>query len=397
MEYCRKVWPEAEAVPGQKKQEVAILLCLWHTRKAWLENATQKIKANYLRAEILAACADLMYGNGILQGDLAVQAARERFQFIKAKYPQAKAFFVYFETTWIPKIEMWVKGFRNMPHANQDTNAAVESYHANLKALLRMSRSKFDGRRVDWLIYHLLKDVLIHYWYAVQLKLYGFIKNGKAEGIVASAVIRAEEIPDELVKICEEQDIAYVASQTNFPAIWVVTSPNSDWAHCNCPLGMRGNICKHVVKVFRMINADAHPGDIIRYAGTLRGTIQVGFKPAGITEIADVGVVEEIQDRRKQPAREDDPEKSLREIDAVLALLRTDALENPALREIFLAMLNESKGKFASLKVKAAAGLLHPLSQPSFKKTDGPKNLRRFKACSETGAKKRGGQSTKWN
>ena len=53
-------------------------------------------------------------------------------------------------------------------------------------------------------------------------------------------------------------------------------------------------------------------------------------------------------------------------------------------------MLNENKGKFASLKVKAAAGLLHPLSQPSFKKTDGPKNLRRFKACSETGAKKRG-------
>ena len=157
------MWAKAQAVRGQKKKDVAILLCLWHTRKAWLENATQKIKANYLRAEILAGCADLMYGNGILQGDLAVKAARERFQYMKSKYPQAKAFFTYFEATWIPKIEMWVKGFKNMPHANEDTNAAVESYHANLKAILRTSRAKFDGRRMDWLVYHLIRDVLIHY------------------------------------------------------------------------------------------------------------------------------------------------------------------------------------------------------------------------------------------
>ena len=174
-----------------------------------------------------------MYGNGILQGDLAVKAARERFQHLKAMYPQAKAFFVYFETTWIPKIEMWVKGYRNMPHANHDTNSEVKSYHANLKAILRFSRQKFDGRRVDWLKYHLVGDVLIYCWYAVQCKLYGFIKNGKAQIIMASAVIRAAEIPDEHVLICDEQDIAYVASQTNFPAIWVFTSPNSDWAHCN--------------------------------------------------------------------------------------------------------------------------------------------------------------------
>ena len=152
------------------------------------------------------------------------------------------------------KIEMWMKGYRNMPHANQDMNATVENYHANLKAILMSSRQKSDGRRVDWLIYHLLKDVLIHYWYAVQCKIYGFIKKGKAEGIVASAVIRALDILNEYVSISEETNVAYVAFQTNFPTIWVVTSPNSDWVHCNCPLGMRGNMCKHAIKVFRMIN-----------------------------------------------------------------------------------------------------------------------------------------------
>ena len=98
------------------------------------------------------------------------------------------------------KIEMWVKGYRNMPHA-------VKSYHANLKAILRSSRHK-----VDWLIYHLVKDVLIHCWYAVQCKIYGFINNVKAEGIVASVVIRALNIPDKHVSISEEAFVAYVAS-----------------------------------------------------------------------------------------------------------------------------------------------------------------------------------------
>jgi hypothetical protein len=250
---------------------------------------------------------------------------------------------------------------------------------------------------VDWLVYHLVRNVLIHYWYAVQCKLYGFIKNRKVEDIVATAVIRAEEIPEEHVMICEEQDVAYVASHINFPAIWIVTSRNSDWAHCNCPLGVRGNSCKHVVKVFRKINTEAQPVDIIRYAGMLWGTIQVGCQPAGITRIAEVGEVEATQDRGKQVATVHDPERSLRSIRGVMAELDTLALENPKLRDNFLAMLNENKGRMASLKVKSDAGLLHPLSQPSFKVAAGPKNLRRFKACSETSTKKRGGQSRKWN
>ncbi|KAG0600519.1 hypothetical protein M758_11G040500 [Ceratodon purpureus] len=275
-----------------------------------------------------------------------------------------------------------------MPHANQDTNAAVESYHANLKAILRTSRQKFGGRRVDWLIYHLLKDVLTHYWYAVQCKLYGFIKNGKAEGIVASAVIRAQEIPDEHVKISLEDDIAYVASQTNFPTIWVISSPNSDWATCNCPLGLRGNICKHVVKVFRLINVELHPADIIRFAGSLRGTIQMGAPTAGLQAGDGDGALAVIEERRQNVPKVEDPEDILDEINADLADMGTSAMEDLKLRSHYRAMIREVKGKMATLKVKSDKGLLHPLSQPSFKVTDGPSNLRRFKACSETGKKK---------
>lgn len=285
---------------------------------------------------------------------------------------------------------MWVKGYKNIPHANQDTNAAVESYHANLKGILRSSRAKFDGRRVDWLVYHLVKDVLIHYWYAVQCKLYGFIKNGKAEGIVANAIIRAEEIPDEHVMICEEEDVAYVASQTNFPAIWLVTSPNSDWAHCNCPLGMRGNICKHAVKVFRMINTQVLPGHIIRYAGTLRGTIQVGYPAAAGDLVACPREEDSRPDRQHHTLKVEDPQRVLATIRTVLHEIEALAVDNVDLRHHVLAALHESKGRISTLKVKKDAGLMHPLSQPSFQVGPGPKNLRRFKACSEIGRKKRG-------
>ena len=99
---------------------------------------------------------------------------------------------------------------------------------------------------------------------------------------MANAVIRALDILDEHVRISEEANVAYVASQTNFPTIWVVTSPKSNWTHCNCPLSMQGNMCKHAVKAFTMINKDVSGSDIIRYACTLRGTIAGGYDIGGL-------------------------------------------------------------------------------------------------------------------
>ena len=335
-----------------------------------------------------------MYGHGLLQGEAAVKAAKEKFEVMKQKYLPAQGFFTYFEKEWIWKIEMWVTGFRSIPHANQDTNAAVESYHANLKSILAMSRQKFTGRRVDWLIYHLVGDVLTHYWYAVQCKLYGFIKNGKAEGIVANAVLRARNIPDEDVLICEDQTVAFVASQTDFPQVWTVTNPNTDWAHCDCYLGMRENVCKHAMKVFKMINKDVENGAIIRYAGTLRGTIGGGYDTLGMDAFAAGRLVQDKtfedttgNDRTRTSNKADDPEKVLAAVKSTLANLELLAVENPSLRAHILSNIIVAKGKVLDFKAKSASGLLHPASQPSFEIRPGSRNLRRFKSRSETGWK----------
>ena len=261
---CRKVWPG-----------VPIMLCLWHVRKAWKENVVQKIKDETLRVKILKVVEDIMYSSDLIQGEAAVTRAKVKIVGMRDDFPQARDFIHYFEETWSGKTAMWVTGNRNFPHCGQDTNAAIESYHANLKSILRESRQKLNGRRMDWLVFHLIGDILTHYWYGVQCKLYGFVKNRKLEGIVAGAVLRTREIPDNYVFMYpDEKDVALVISVNNYPAVWTVTCPNSTWAQCDCPMGMRGNICKHQVKVFKLLYPKVEDAFIIRHAGTLKDTME---------------------------------------------------------------------------------------------------------------------------
>ena len=70
-------------------------------------------------------------------------------------------------------------GARRMSHAGQNTNVAIESYYSNLKNILNPTKERFVGRCMDWLIYHLTHDVLIHYRYGIHYKAFKFVKNKK--------------------------------------------------------------------------------------------------------------------------------------------------------------------------------------------------------------------------
>jgi hypothetical protein len=74
---------------------------------------------------------------------------------------------------------MWCIGNQNIPHIEQDTNAAMESFHNNMKQILYSSREKLSRCKMDWFIYNLVSDVLIHYWYGVQCKKIDYVKNKK--------------------------------------------------------------------------------------------------------------------------------------------------------------------------------------------------------------------------
>jgi hypothetical protein len=73
---------------------------------------------------------------------------------------------------------------------------------------------------MDWLIYHLVGDVLIHYWYGVQCKIFGYIRNKKCERIIASAVLWACDIPSTNVLLYPDgDDIAFVVSCNHPPNV----------------------------------------------------------------------------------------------------------------------------------------------------------------------------------
>ena len=69
------------------------------------------------------------------------------------------------------------------------------------------------------------------------------MKKPKLKNIVDGAVLRAREIPDNYIFMyLDEKDVTLVISVNNYLAVWIVTCPNSTWAQCDCPMGMRGNI-----------------------------------------------------------------------------------------------------------------------------------------------------------
>ena len=180
-----------------------------------------------------------MYGKGLHVDDDPTEWAQEKLDALTLERPNASRFLKYMTKHWRHKAGMWCINSRNILHAGQNTNAVIQSYHGNLKSILRSSRERFDGRRLDWLIYQLVGDVITHYWYVVQCKLLGFVRNKNQERIVATAIVRAKDIPDRAVWMYPDgEDIALVASINHQPKVWTIHGPDSEWAQCDCPIGL---------------------------------------------------------------------------------------------------------------------------------------------------------------
>jgi hypothetical protein len=107
---------------------------------------------------------------------------------------------------------------------------------------------------MDWLIYHLIGDVLTHYWYGVQCKIFGFVRNKKQECLIVNFILRACDIPNTNVMLrLDGEDTALVASTNHPPKVWILHAPTSKWPKCDYPIAKQGIICKHVMKFFKML------------------------------------------------------------------------------------------------------------------------------------------------
>ena len=63
------------------------MLCLWHVRKAWIENDVQKIKDESLRVSVLKVVEEIMYSTNVIQGNVAILRAKQKIGGLRQRFP----------------------------------------------------------------------------------------------------------------------------------------------------------------------------------------------------------------------------------------------------------------------------------------------------------------------
>lgn len=63
--------------------------------------------------------------------------------------PKSTAFMRYIKDVWRLKTPIWCVGARHILYVSQNTNAAIESYHSNLKSILNSTNERFVGDQMD--------------------------------------------------------------------------------------------------------------------------------------------------------------------------------------------------------------------------------------------------------
>lgn len=362
--------------------DVAIFLCLWHVRRAWLKHSWRKMPDPYTRNAVLKQLGDVMYGINACVGVTPEEWALERLEDLNYSYPLARDFLRYIRMEWVPKLSMWITGARYIPHASQDTNAAIESWHGNLKARLRSGKQRLDGRRIDWLISELVGPVLTHYWYRDNLKSKGFKRNVRQEEFISNVVWTAREIPDVNVHLpTVPGHPAIVDSVQTAGRSYTIYAPATTWACCDCPWALKGNLCKHQIRVLQLMKPNLKEGLIVKLCGTKLGTIHGGLHMLMKSELPDIDAEEEVVNLAEPTECSASSRRGRQEpsdvssIESEMKSLSLLGNESETMRKHLLAELRCVRGRLSTLQVRIDKGLLHPLQAVPFIKNDDGNNM----------------------
>jgi hypothetical protein len=173
-------------------------------------------------------------------------------------------------------------GLRRLPHANQDTNNSIESYHGALKIWLSEFTRGASGRRLDWLVWRLTTFIVSHYIYIEEQKFKGFIPNKKVEAIVGKGIEKACNILINDVLQPTSLDNRWKVKSQN-PTIFTQWyyfrgNPFVEYACCSCERALKGNFCKHQIAILLKFLPDCRESSILEYCGTYYGTQRGGLK-----------------------------------------------------------------------------------------------------------------------
>ncbi|KAB1225218.1 hypothetical protein CJ030_MR1G025749 [Morella rubra] len=240
-----KAIPVAWIIAPRDVFECSVLICFWRIRHAWHKNLVKKCLATDMQVEISRRLGQAV--DNICRGLGTVGL----FEDLLEDLVDESEFMDYFKAIWYPRIGSWTAALKSLPLASQETCAAMEFYHNQLKLRLLNEKGPDVFQRVDWLVDKLGTKVHSYFWLDEYSGKDDFARYWKDEWVSGLTSWRkALKIPDSDVVI--ESRCAKVTDQLDRDKAYVVWNPGSQFGICNCGWAEMGNLCEHMFKVINL-------------------------------------------------------------------------------------------------------------------------------------------------
>lgn len=273
-------FPSRDVFPG-----VPILLCIWHVRKAWSKNLISKVTCPFSRAQLNRELDEIMYARNTgwvfkssvlylylfhphlftssLLSPFTVclltiiclpcfpDPSADSLAFMNrwACKPETAAFAKYYQKEWHYKVIDWATQMRIYPHADQDTNGAIERYHGMFKQEMRKDKASVKGRKMIWLLGKTMawENGL---WSDSGKQWQGRIRNRSVETTVWNSILKARTVTDHMITLVDHPggDRWAIVSSFRVPGLtYLIQNWDKDKSSCTCGYSSSGHACKHQV------------------------------------------------------------------------------------------------------------------------------------------------------
>lgn len=152
---------------------------------------------------------------------------------------------------------IWIKALKDLPLASQESSAAMEFYHNQMRLRLMNEKDPNVYERADWLVDKLGTKVHSYFWLDEYPRKDDFARYRKDEWLSGLTAWRKSlKIPD--TNVVMEGECVKVVDQEDQDAVHVIRNPGSEFAICDCNWACKGNLCEHVVKTIRFYRQKGH-------------------------------------------------------------------------------------------------------------------------------------------
>ncbi|CAN8324381.1 unnamed protein product [Cochlearia groenlandica] len=263
--------PFADMITIRDVFQCPVLFSFWRIRNSWHKNIIKRCPETEKRVEIsrhLGQAVDKICRK---------QGTDTLFEGFVEEFVDSSDFVEYFRAVWSPRIGAWTSALQSLPLASQETCAAMELYHYQLKCRLLNERDSEVYQRADWLVDKLGIKVHSYFWLDEYAGKDDFSRYWKEEWASGSTSFReASSIQDSDVVVISGMS-AKITDEFDPDKVHVVRNIGSQFGFCSCDWAEKGYMCKHMIKLTQVCrrNGSARPSaSLLNYYQTLIDLLQ---------------------------------------------------------------------------------------------------------------------------